>query len=159
MQLDQNKENLIETIQEVINAMNISATICIYENKIGDQTLNVASIKSDDNLSILIGKNGQNLKALEHVVKVVLGNKIRDFNFILDINDYRRSRVDYVVNRAQSVAVRVRETKRAEAMFPMTSYERRLVHMELASCTDVETESIGDEPRRRVVIRPVNDFI
>jgi len=60
-----------------------------------------------------------------------------------------------VVEKALEVAHRVRISKKAEALVPMSSYERRLVHVELASYADLETESIGEEPKRRIVIKPL----
>ncbi len=81
--------------------------------------------------------------------------KIRDAgNIVADVNDYRRSRTSYVVNLAKEAVMRVRSTQKAEALLPMSAYERRIVHMELASCPDIATESIGAEPQRRIVVKP-----
>ena len=76
-----------------------------------------------------------------------------ELNLILDVNDYRKSRAIYLIDLAKQAVNRVRNTQKAEALLPMTSYERRVVHMELASCPDIATESIGEEPYRRVVIK------
>jgi len=73
---------------------------------------------------------------------------------LIDINDYRKSRTNYLMDLARQAVGRVRNTQKAEALVPMTPYERRVVHMELASCPDITTESIGEEPHRRVVIKP-----
>ena len=56
---------------------------------------------------------------------------------------------------ARAAVAKVRNTRRAEALAPMSPYERRVVHMELASYSDVITESIGQEPQRRIVVKPL----
>jgi len=55
---------------------------------------------------------------------------------------------------AKSVADEVALTKKERILEPMSAYERRIIHLELASRPDVTTESIGKEPKRRVVIKP-----
>ena len=129
-------------------------TVETFQNE-KDPTLKVVAVSSEEDLSMLIGKNGQNLRAIEHIAKILtFKKKPGEANFVMDINDYRKSRARFVVQNAVEVAHRVKENKKAEALEPMSSYERRLVHIELASYPDVETESIGEEPKRRVVIRP-----
>ncbi|OGN18803.1 MAG: hypothetical protein A3I32_02865 [Candidatus Yanofskybacteria bacterium RIFCSPLOWO2_02_FULL_45_10] len=104
----------------------------------------------------LIGKNGQNIGALEQMVRLCALRELPDLpNFSVDINDYRQLRTKQLVSAALAVAERVRASKKAEAMEPMSAYDRRLIHVELASHPDVETASIGEEPKRRVVIKPL----
>ena len=108
---------------------------------------------------MLIGKNGQNLEAFERLVRLLASSQIEpnpenDLHFIIDINDYRKSRTDYLIDIAKDVAQRVIQTQRAEALSPMSSYERRLVHTELASYKEIQTESVGQEPRRRIIVKP-----
>ena len=97
-----------------------------------------------------------NLRALEHVIRAIAYKKLpENTNFILDINNYRKSRANYLIEQARTAAIRVKESKKPEALWPMSSYERRLIHVELAPHTNVLTESIGKEPNRRVVIKPL----
>ncbi|OGZ75979.1 MAG: hypothetical protein A3G45_02255 [Candidatus Staskawiczbacteria bacterium RIFCSPLOWO2_12_FULL_37_15] len=70
------------------------------------------------------------------------------------MNDYKKSRATYLIDVAKQTVTRVRNTQKAEALFPMSAYERRIVHMELAAYPDIATESVGAEPQRRVVIKP-----
>ena len=72
----------------------------------------------------------------------------------VDVNDYKRSRASYVIDVAKQAVTKVRNTQKAEVLSPMSAYERRGVHMELASCPDIATESIGDEPNRKIIIKP-----
>ena len=155
--LDTKKEQegkIKDIVKNMLTMLGFEVAVEVFPNE-KDQNLTVISVSSVDNSSILIGKEGQNLKALEHVAKLMVYKQMPgQANFVLDINDYRKSRAQHVVRNAAEVANRVRESKKAEALAPMSSYERRLVHVELASYPDIETESIGEEPKRRVVIRP-----
>ena len=150
-----NEETIKNVIKNVLSSLDYNARVDVFQNE-KDQALKILSISSEEDLSMLIGKNGQNLRAIEHIAKLIAFKKIGgQANFVVDINDYRKSRAKFVIQNAIEVANRVKENKKAEALMPMSSYERRLVHIELASYPEVETESIGEEPKRRVVIRPI----
>lgn len=148
-------EEIKNIVRNVLSWLDFQVEIKVMSNE-KDETSKIVAAYSLENLSMLIGKNGQNLKAIEHIAKLIAFKKAPgQANFVLDINDYRRSRAKFVIQNAVEVARRVKESKKAEALMPMSSYERRLVHVELASLPDIETESIGEEPKRRVVIRPL----
>lgn len=151
---------ILAIAKDILEKVGFSADVKLIENNIESSALPVVSIESENDLSILIGKNGQNLNALEHIVRLIAfrragGGDQKIPNFAVDINDYRKSRSRYILELAKNAASRVISTQRAEALAPMSSYERRLVHTELASCKEVLTESIGEEPRRRIVIKPL----
>jgi len=113
------------------------------------------SIYAPGNGRFLIGKNGQSLKALEHIVRLWhIKNQIGPLVITVDVNDYKQSRTQFAIELARQALSRVRNTQKAEALAPMSAYERRIVHMELAACPDITTESIGEEPQRRIVIKP-----
>ena len=121
------------------------------DNKIGV----VISLYTPDNARFLIGKNGQNLRSFEHLVRSMFLKDSKEISGIsVDVNDYKRSRASYAVDLAKQAVQKVRNTQEAEVLSPMPSFERRVVHMELASCPDIATESIGEEPNRRIVIKP-----
>lgn len=109
---------------------------------------------------MLIGKNGQNLNAFEHLIKLIINRKAGGEEqkrnvFVVDINDYRKTKAKYILDLARSAAQKVISSRRAEALLPMSAYERRLVHTELAAYQELQTESIGEEPHRRIVIKPL----
>lgn len=152
---------IIDTVKEVLAKAGFQANVRAVDGGFGDSAIKVISIESDDNLSVLIGKNGQNLNALEHLVRIIAFKKVSDptaefANFVVDINDYRKSRSRYILEMAKNIAQRVISTQKAEALLPMNAYERRLVHTELAGYKEVQTESIGEEPHRRIVIKPLS---
>jgi spoIIIJ-associated protein len=165
------KNKILETVQDLLAKVGFEGEVKLTEGMTqtitapetdGEKTsFLVASIESEKDLSMLIGKNGQNLSAFDHIARLLVNRKANLaqqgtlVNFIVDINDYRKSRTNYLVDVARNVAKRVIQTQRAEALLPMNAYERRLVHTELASFKEVQTESIGQEPRRRVVVKPL----
>jgi len=104
---------------------------------------------------ILIGEGGQTLAEIQHLLKAILRRKIQEPFFIdLDISGYKKKKFEYLKELARSAADEVAITKKEKILSPMPAYERRIIHLELAGRSDITTESIDQEPERRVVIRP-----
>ena len=147
-------ESEINTIKDIIKTillkLGVRGDIEFMETVEGARFL----IKSQEG-ALLIGENGQNLLALNHITKKitekVLGKKIV---FSLDINDYQAKKIEDLKNIARLNAQRVRYFKKEIVLKPMTSFERRIIHSVLTECPDIITESIGEEPNRKVVIKP-----
>lgn len=107
-----------------------------------------------ENAGILIGQNGDSLKDLEFVLRTILMKKGADKRIVLDINNYRRLKENGLKEFAKETAKKVMITKKAVQLPAMNAYERRIIHMELATHPDVITESIGEEPERYLVVKP-----
>jgi spoIIIJ-associated protein len=92
---------------------------------------------------------------IQHLLNAIFKKEIGEEFFLdLDIEGYKEKKVKYLKELARSVADEVALTKKERILEPMPAYERRIIHLELASRPDVTTESIGKEPKRRVVIKP-----
>ena len=92
---------------------------------------------------------------IQHLLKAILRRKIGALFYIdLDINNYKKKKIAYLRELARSIADEVALTKKEKVLSPMPSYERRIIHLELAGRSDVTTESIDEEPKRKVVVRP-----
>ena len=152
----EHKDNISGFVRRVTEAMNLECQVELKEETQEEKTMLIVSLYTPEHAKFLIGKNGQNLQALEHVVRAIASGRGRTlpYSILVDVNDYRKSRTTHAIELAKQAVNRVRNTRRAEALSPMTSYERRVVHMELASMPDVVTESIGQEPQRRIIIKP-----
>jgi len=112
------------------------------------------SVKSEEP-QILIGEGGQTLIEIQRLLKMILKKKIQEeFRIDLDINNYKKKKADYLKEVAVSTADDVSLTKKEKELAPMPSYERRIIHLALVERTDVVTESIGEEPERRIIIKP-----
>ena len=107
---------------------------------------------------ILIGEQGQTLTEVQRLLGLVLKKKINTAEPIhinLDINSYKEKKNEYLKEMARSAADEAVLTKAERALPPMSAYERRIIHTELASRSDVTTESIGEEPETKIVIKHV----
>lgn len=93
--------------------------------------------------------------SMNHVIQMV-AKKNQAKTLFLDINNYRRDRENIITELARAAAKRVTATKEQVSLPAMNSYERRLVHVELAIHPDVTTESVGAGKDRYVIIKPIN---
>jgi len=104
---------------------------------------------------ILIGQNGQTLAEIQHLLKAILRRRISEQFYIdIDVNGYKEKKIEYLRDMAVSLADEAALTKKEKILPSMPAYERRIIHLELAGRNDITTESIGEEPERRIVIRP-----
>lgn len=105
----------------------------------------------------LIGQHGANLQALQHVVRLLVSAKTGKPCFArIDVNGYRAEREQKVVDLAKAGAEKAARTDSMVILRPMTAFERRLVHVALEGNDAVTTESLGQEPNRRVVVKPMH---
>ena len=103
---------------------------------------------------ILIGERGQTLFETQRLLKIILNKKLqKNFYLNLDINDYKNKKVEYLKDLANDLANEVSITKKEKVLIPMSSYERRIIHAELAQRPDIITESQGDGIDRHIVIK------
>jgi len=108
-----------------------------------------------ENPKDLIGQNGQILAEMQRLLKAILKRQIdQEFYVDIDVNDYKKKKIEYLKKSAKDLADEVALTGKEKILNPMSSYERRAVHIELAGRKDVLTESIGQEPERKIIIRP-----
>jgi spoIIIJ-associated protein len=104
-------------------------------------------------LGALIGRKGERLSALQHLVNLMLSRHMGTWTRVLvDVEDYRGRRERQVVEVATRAADHVLETGQMLQLEPMSALERRWVHLALRDREGVATQSIGEEPTRRVVI-------
>lgn len=113
------------------------------------------NIKSQEP-GILIGRRGANLASLQHLARLIVKTKLeRPIHFTLDVNGYKLKKIDSLKRLAENVARIVSRTRRTFILQPMGAYDRRVVHLTLSSKLDVNTVSVGEEPERRVSVKPV----
>jgi spoIIIJ-associated protein len=135
------EKKIIDFVEELIKRMGYDGKVSVMfrdEFKLG--------LKIDsDHSSILIGKKGKNLDALQLLVNIYAGRQGReDTRVILDSENYRIRREESLVRLAYTVADRVRESRSSILLEPMNPFDRRLIHTTLNDITDIETKSEGD---------------
>jgi spoIIIJ-associated protein len=118
--------------------------------------LNVVAEGDDrEALGALIGRKGERLSALQHLVNLMLSKEMGAWTRVLvDVEDYRGRRERQLRELAERAAARVAETGKMLQLEPMPALERRWIHLTLRANPDVVTQSIGEEPHRRVVLVP-----
>jgi predicted RNA-binding protein Jag len=115
-------------------------------NVLGDET-------EREELGALIGRKGERLSALQHLVNLMLSRQMGTWTRVLvDVEDYRGRRERQLREIAERAAKRVVETGKMLQLDPMPALERRWIHLALKSNPDVATQSIGEEPNRRIVV-------
>ena len=150
----------IDSVKAVISNMLIKMGACgrisarLYEHE-GKETIAVNIDTSD--AKILIGQAGENLMAFQRMAWLLFKkqNKEESLPFIVDVNNYRQEKEERLKSLARSAALKVRRTKEREVLRPMSAYDRRIIHTFLADEEDLTTESIGEEPERKVVVKLV----
>ena len=142
---------LKDKITELLNNMNIDAK---FETNIRDEQINI-KMYSDKN-SILIGKNGQTLMAIQTILRQMVHNEIGVYPYILlDVENYKEKKISNLERNAKRIAREVLKTKIDVTLDDMNSYERRIVHNALTKYKNLSTASEGEEPHRHIVIRYV----
>lgn len=144
-------EFLKEKLAELLKNMNID---CKFESNVRDEQINI-KMYSDKN-SILIGKNGQTLMAIQTLLRQMVHNEIGMYPYILlDVENYKEKKISNLERNAKRIAKEVLKTKIDVSLDNMNSYERRIVHNVLTKFKNISTESVGEEPNRHIVIKYV----
>jgi spoIIIJ-associated protein len=145
-----------QVVSELLYQMKVTAQISAHYGEIdeeGRQPIYV-DIRGND-LGILIGRKAEILNALQYIVNLILGKQLeRWVQVIVDVEGYRTRRERQIRQMASRMADQAIKTGKRQVLEPMNAAERRLVHLELRNHPDVITQSIGEDPARKVTISP-----
>jgi spoIIIJ-associated protein len=154
--LDEQGEVAAEFLEGLLSRMGLDAEV---EPVLEGGTMYVDVLgqgPDDEDMGLLIGRHGQTLEALQELARVVVGQRTgMRARIVVDIEDYKRRQRSRLEARAREVAARVARSHQEEELEPMNPFERKLVHDAVAAVPGVQTASRGEEPERRVVIRPL----
>jgi spoIIIJ-associated protein len=143
-----------EILEQIMSMLEFAVRV---EIKAGETNrLNVVGEGDEkEALGALIGRKGERLSALQHLVNLLLSKKVGEWTRVLvDVEDYRGRRERQLRDLANRAAERVMETGKMLQLEPMPALERRWIHLALRDHDRVGTQSIGEEPNRRVVVLP-----
>lgn len=150
-------EKAKEITEEFFQKMTIQAEVKVKAQK--EQTFSIDL--ETENPQILIGEGGRTLAEIQHLLRLILRKKLfsskendKIFFVDFDIVDYKKKKYQHFKELARSIADEVSLSKKEKTLPSMSAAERRIVHLELADRSDVVTESLGQEPERKIVIRP-----
>jgi spoIIIJ-associated protein len=137
-------------LEGLLDAIDVDGDITTWVDESGGHI----DLEGSD-LDVLVGSNGETLDALQELTRIaVLRQSKRRVRLLLDINGYRARHRDQLIAVVKATAERVIASREDHEFEPMTPAERKIVHDAVAAIDGVQTESLGEEPYRRVIIRP-----
>ena len=147
-------------IKELIEKTTVKATQITISEDSGTNTWFSVEV---DEPHFFIGRDGEALYALNHLVRRIVEGKIESTSdlggqILIDINGFQKKRVENVRAVAHMMSERARYFKSSIEIDPMSAFERRIVHEFLSNATDLKTESVGFGPTRRVVIKYIGNL-
>ncbi|MBA4369964.1 MAG: single-stranded DNA-binding protein [Coriobacteriaceae bacterium] len=140
-----------EAIREILGGFGTECTVDEYEGDYGEVILDVVG----DDLAVLIGRHGRTLDSFQVLVGAIAYRKTGlRHQLLVDVGGYRYRRKAKLDEIARGAAERAKRNAKPVALRPMSSYERKVIHMALRGDARVVTESEGEEPFRHVVVNP-----
>jgi spoIIIJ-associated protein len=146
-----------ETVHELVTLMGLTARVHARWGKAEepDEPRPVLVDIRGDDLSLLIGRHGESLAALQYIARLIVGKQLGNYLPILvDVEGYRSRRERQLRQLARRMADQAIERGRTMTLEPMPPAERRIIHLELRDHQQVFTESIGEGDHRKVTIVP-----
>lgn len=153
-------EPLLDTAEEVVSKMihllGMQAQVSAhFDERSADDRRTIHVDVRGDNLSALIGRQAETLNAFQYVASLIVGKQTQQWvQLVVDVEGYRERREKQARQVALRMVEQVIKTGRKATLEPMTANERRAIHIELRGHPGVRTESVGEEPHRKVVILP-----
>ena len=142
-----------KTVEELLEKMGFYAEVSISESQ-EDESV-VCDIVTGTDSNFLIGQHGINLQAVQHLARLIVRKSVPEkIRFILDVNSYRKQKNQSIIEQARVAADEAINQHRSVLMKPMSTYERRIIHLELSKNPLVSTESVGEGEDRKVVVKP-----
>jgi spoIIIJ-associated protein len=145
-------EIALEVLRDLLDHMGMRATVVLREPEEDKGQAVVLDVEGDD-LGILIGRQGETLRDLQYITRLIISRKLQRWvNVFVDVGGYKRRRERILTELAERMAQRAVSEGRAVTLEPMPAHERRIVHIALRDHSLVTTESTGEGRRRKVVI-------
>jgi len=149
--------NLSEkTVSELLAKMKIEAKLSISYGEPDEEGRRPVCVElHGDDLGILVGRRAEILNALQYIVNLIVSKQLeRWVQIVVDVEGYRSRHEVQLRKMARQMAGQAVQTGRRQVLEPMSAADRRIIHLELRDHLDVTTQSIGEEPARKVTIVP-----
>lgn len=146
-------------LNELLEKMSIRATIRVRRAEKGESeeedTPWLLDVTGTGDLSMLIGRRGDTLAALQYVTRLITSRELqRRANIVVDVDGYKSRRTSKLFELADRMADQAVRQGRTVTLEPMPPYERRIIHLALRNRSDVTTRSVGEGESRKVTIVP-----
>ena len=145
-----------EIVSKLLYHMNLQAQVSAqYEESDREDRRTIHVDVRGDDLSILIGRRSETLNAFQYVASLMVGKEVQQWvQLVVDVEGYRSRREHQLQQMARRMAEQTVKTGRRQVLEPMSANERRIIHIELRDHPAVTTESMGEDPYRKVTIIP-----
>lgn len=137
----------IRTILANMGLEGVEITVASRENA------SLINLNGED-LSVLIGRRGETLDALQYITGLVANNGGGHYKISLNIGGYREKREETLVQLANRLATQALNAGKCRTLEPMNPYERKIIHTAVQNIEGVRSGSFGEGAERRVVIAP-----
>ena len=142
-------------LEKLLVLMGVEGSITSQVEKVTEGTPSVTFNIHGDDLGILIGRRGQTLSSLQYLVRLMVNLQTKSRSpIIVDIEDYKQRRYRVLEDFARQIAEQVKVQDRSFTFEPMSSFERRIIHITLADYSEVTTKSVGSGKERQVIVLP-----
>lgn len=146
-------------LETLLTRMGVTASVTSGTKAPADEEEGITAtitldIKGED-MGILIGRRGQTLSCLQHIVRLIVAQQRKAWvPIVIDVEGYKQRRYEALEGLAGRITEQVKIKRMPFTLEPMSAYERRIIHLTLADHPDVTTQSIGQGEARKVVILP-----
>lgn len=141
-----------KTKEFVLNVLNKMGIIADCEINVLENNRVLVKLEGE-NMGMVIGRRGETLDALQHIVQLYVNKEFETFYKVnIDTEDYRAKREEALIGLAQGLAKKVMKTRKEIVLEPMKAYERRIIHTALQNYPKIKTHSIGEDPNRKLVV-------
>jgi spoIIIJ-associated protein len=143
-----------QVVSKLLALMNLQAQVTANYGESDREGRNPVHVDvRGDDLGVLIGHRSETLNAFQYIVSLVVSKQVEQWvQIVMDVEGYRSRRERQLRQMARRMAEQAVKTGRRQVLEPMPPNERRLIHLELRDHPKVFTESVGEEPRRKVTI-------
>ncbi|MDP6647726.1 MAG: RNA-binding cell elongation regulator Jag/EloR [Dehalococcoidales bacterium] len=142
-------------LEKLLVLMGVEGSITSQVETVTEGTPSVTVNIHGDDLGILIGRRGQTLSSLQYLVRLMVNLQTKSrAPIIVDIEDYKQRRYRVLEDFARQIAEQVKAQDRSFTFEPMSSFERRIIHITLADYPGVTTKSVGSGKERQVIVLP-----
>jgi len=145
-----------QTVAELLEKMKVPAHIEVRYGEPDEEGQRpvLVDVQGDD-LGVLIGRRAEILNALQYVVNLIVSKQVEHWvQVIIDVQGYRARHERQLRQMAQRMADQAMKAGRRQVLEPMSASDRRIIHLELRDHPGVTTQSVGEEPTRKVTIVP-----
>ncbi len=163
MEMSEQQSNIFEAarnvLEKLLGLMDIPASVTLSdeftdEDEEGKTSSVGLNIEGED-LGILIGRRGQTLASLQHIIRLIIAHQLEvRMPIVIDVEGYKRRRCEGLRVLARRLAEQVKARGIPFTMEPMPAFDRRIIHLALIDHPDVTTQSTGMGETRKVVISP-----